>query len=76
MNAEMKSAKWLWSGILLQLGVGYSVSYLVYTVGTLVTAPKTLDVTAAMLGGVAVIIMIGVVVYLCVRVGRKNKVNA
>ena len=76
MNAEMKSAKWLWSGILLQLGVGYSVSYLVYTVGTLVTAPKTLDVTAAMLGGVAVIIMIGVVVYLCVRAGRKNKVNA
>ena len=37
MNSEMKSAKWLWGGIGLQLGVGYTVGYLVYQIGTLVT---------------------------------------
>jgi ferrous iron transport protein B len=31
MNAEMKSPKWLWAGIGLQLYVGYTVAYLVYT---------------------------------------------
>ncbi len=37
MNAEMKSAKWLWGGIGLQLGVGFTTAYLVYQIGTLVT---------------------------------------
>lgn len=35
MNSEMKSAKWLWGGIGLQFGVGYTVAYFVYTIGTL-----------------------------------------
>ena len=50
MNAEMKSAKWLWGGIGLQLGIGYSLSYLVYTIGTLITAPHLLNVGAAATG--------------------------
>lgn len=54
MNAEMKSAKWLWSGIGLQLGVGYTVAYFVYTIGTLLTAPAALNVGAAIAGFVAV----------------------
>ena len=29
MNSEMKSAKWLWGGIALQLGVGYASAYIV-----------------------------------------------
>ena len=37
MNSEMKSAKWLWAGIGLQLGTGYAVGYLVYQIGTLIT---------------------------------------
>ena len=37
MNSEMNSAKWLWGGIGLQLGTGFSVGYLVYTIGTLIT---------------------------------------
>ncbi len=36
MNAEMKSAKWLWGGIGLQLAVGYTVSFVVYQIGTLI----------------------------------------
>ena len=37
MSAEMKSGKWLWAGIGLQLGVGFSVGYFVYQIGTLIT---------------------------------------
>ena len=37
MNAEMKSAKWLWGGIGLQLGTGFTVGYLVYQIGTIIT---------------------------------------
>ncbi len=55
MNAEMKSAKWLWGGIGLQFAVGYTVSYLVYTVGTLITAPEMLNVGAAVAGLVAIL---------------------
>ena len=37
MNSEMKSGKWLFGGICLQLATGYTVAFLVYQVGTLVT---------------------------------------
>ena len=37
MNAEMKSAKWLWGGIGLQMGTGFTVGFLVYQIGTLIT---------------------------------------
>ena len=37
MNSEMKSAKWLWGGIGLQLGTGFTVGFLVYQIGTLIT---------------------------------------
>ena len=37
MNSEMKSARWLWGGIGLQLATGFTVGYLVYQIGTLIT---------------------------------------
>ena len=37
MNSEMKSGKWLFGGICLQLGTGYTVAFLVYQIGTLAT---------------------------------------
>ena len=37
MNSEMKSAKWLWAAIGLQLATGYTVAFLVYQFGTLIT---------------------------------------
>ncbi len=64
MNAEMKSKKWLWGGIGLQMGVGYTVGYLVYTVGTLITAPSALNIPAA-IGGLAVVaVFVGVIAML------------
>lgn len=73
MNAEMKSAKWLWGGIGLQLGVGYTVAYLVYTIGTLITAPATLNVGAAISGLVIVVALALLVVGLINNTNKKLK---
>ncbi|MBQ7088393.1 MAG: ferrous iron transport protein B [Clostridia bacterium] len=74
MNAEMKSAKWLWGGIGLQLAVGYTVSYLVYTVGTLIVG-GALNAGAAVAGLMAVLAMAAVVVGLILRTNRRLKVG-
>jgi len=72
MNAEIKDRKWLFGGIALQLATGYTVGYLVYTIGTLVTG-GTLDVMAAICGGIAVAIIVAVIAYLCVNSDKKLK---
>ena len=73
MNAEMKSKKWLWGGIGLQLAVGYTVAYLVYTIGTLITAPATLAAGPAIAGGIAVAVMAAIIVALIVKANKKVK---
>ena len=37
MNSEMQDKKWLFGGIALQLGTGYTIAFLVYQIGTLIT---------------------------------------
>ena len=73
MNAEMKSAKWLWGGIGLQLAVGYTVAYFVYTIGTLITNPALLNVGAAVAGLIAVLCMAAIVVALIINTDKKLK---
>ncbi|MDE7093335.1 MAG: ferrous iron transporter B [Oscillospiraceae bacterium] len=73
MNSEMKSAKWLWGGIGLQLCVGYTIAYLVYTIGTLITAPASLNIGAAIAGLIAVIIMVAVIVVLTNHTNKSLK---
>ena len=67
MNAEMKSAKWLWGGIGLQLGTGFTVAYLVYTVGTLITDASLLNVGAAICGGIAVLVFAAIIAGLIIH---------
>ena len=76
MNSEITQKKWLWGGIALQLAVGYSVGYLVYTIGTLITAPEMLHVGAAIGGGVFVLLFAAVLVLLCVRADRAVKAES
>ncbi len=71
MNAEIKDKKWFWGGIGLQLGVGYTVGYLVYTLGTLLVDPAALSVPGAVGGGIAVAVFAIILTALCVRGGRK-----
>ena len=73
MNAEISQKKWFWGGIALQLATGYTVGYLVYTVGTLITAPATLNIGAAIGGGIFVVLFAAVLVVLCVRADKKLK---
>ncbi len=73
MNAEMKSAKWLWGGIGLQLAVGFTVSYLVYTIGTLITAPASLNITGAVAGLIAVLVMAFIVIALINKANKSIK---
>ncbi len=54
MNAEMKDKKWLWGGIGLQLGVGFTAGYLVNTIGTLILYPAKLHMAGAIGGLIAV----------------------
>ena len=71
MNAEIKDKKWLWGGIALQLGVGYTLGFVIYQIGTLIT---TGAVGAGFLPGLfAVAVMVAVVVYLCVNSDKKVK---
>ena len=69
MNSEMENKKWLWSGIALQLGTGYVLSFLIYQFGTLFTTGAFGQ--GFIPGLIAVAGMIGVVVYL-VKKGNKK----
>ena len=71
MRSELKSTKWLIGGIALQLGVGFTVSYLVYTIGTLIIAPASLRVVPALIGAAAIVLAGIFVMILCVRSSRK-----
>ncbi len=72
MNAEMKSGKWVWGGIGLQLAVGYTVAYLVYTIGTIVTG-GALNVGAAIAGLIAVLAMAAVIIAIINNTNKKLK---
>ena len=67
MNSEITQKRWFWGGIALQIATGYSLAYLVYTIGTLLTAPDTLRIGAVIGGGVFVVLFIGVLAVLCAR---------
>ena len=73
MNSEIKDKKWFWGGIALQLATGYSIAYLVYTVGTLIVAPGTLSIPAAIGGGIFVLVFAGVLTWLSIRADKKVK---
>jgi len=77
MNAELKSKKWLFGGIALQLCTGYVVAFLVYQIGTLITLGKVGN--GFVPGLIAVLAMVAVITGLVVKSNKeisKQKVNA
>ena len=71
MNAEIKDKKWFWGGIALQLTTGYTIGFLVYQIGTLIT---TGSLGAGFVGGlIFVIAYAAVLTWLCVRSDKKLK---
>ena len=69
MNSEMKSKGWLWSAIGLQLCTGYTVAFLVYQIGTLITEGH---LGTAFIPG---LIAIAVMVVCIVAIGKKMRAS-
>ena len=69
MNSELGSKKWLFGGIGLQLGTGYTVAFLVYQIGTLITEGHL--GTGFVPGLIAVAVMAAIVAMITVRSSRK-----
>ena len=69
MNAEIADRKWFWGGVALQLGTGFTLGFLVFQIGTLIT---TGSFGAGFVGGlIAVAVMVTFVIYLCVKAEKK-----
>ena len=68
MNSEMKSGKWLLAGICLQLATGYTVAFLVYQIGTLITTGSL--GTAFVPGLIAVIVFALIILW---RIRKSDK---
>ena len=71
MNSEMKSAKWLGGAIGLQLATGFTVGFLVYQIGTIITtgAPG-----AGFVGGLIAILCFAAIICWCAKSNQKKLV--
>ena len=59
MNSEIKEKKWLLGGIALQLATGFTLGFLVYQVGTLITTGRF---GAGFIGGLLAVIVFAVII--------------
>ena len=69
MNSEMQDKKWLWAGIGLQLATGYTVAFLVYQIGTLIT---TGSLGTGFLPGLITVAVMSIFVVYLVKRNQKN----
>lgn len=69
MNSEMQSKKWLFAGIGLQFGTAYTLSFLVYQIGTIITTGSV--GTGFVPGLIIVAIIVGIVASLIVKANRQ-----
>ncbi|MBE6879163.1 MAG: ferrous iron transporter B [Ruminococcaceae bacterium] len=71
MNSEINDRKWFWGGVALQFATGYTVAYLVYQIGTVIT---TGSVGAGFVPGlIAVAVIVANVISL---IGKANRNKA
>ena len=73
MNSEIKSRRWLFAGIGLQLAVGYSIGFLVFFFGTLFTTCEFGSVWMPILGWAIVLAIAAVISYLIIKKKREIK---
>ena len=76
MNAELKSKKWLFAGIGMQLGVGYTIAFLVYFFGTLFSGADFGKAWMPILGWGIVLALAVLVVLLILSRKREDAKNA
>jgi len=73
MNSEIGDRKWFWGGVALQMATGYTVAFLVYQIGTLITQ-GTLG-SGFLPGAVAVAVFAAMTVLLCRKADRAATVK-
>ncbi len=74
MNSEMKSKKWLFTGVGLQFGVGFTVSFLVTFFGTVFNPNASYaSIWMPILGWVIEAIIVCVIVYLIIKRNKALK---
>ena len=77
MNAELKSKKWLFAGIGLQLAVGYSVGFMVNFFGTVFSSKASFDsVWMPILGWCIVLAAAGIITYIIIRNQKRFKTES
>ena len=76
MNAEIRSKRWLFAGIGLQFGVGYSVGFLVYFFGTIFTGASLGPIWAPILGWAVVGIFTVILAALITKKEKELKAEA
>ncbi len=59
LNSELQSGKWLFGAICLQLATGYTVGFLVYQIGTLIT---TGSLGAGFVGGLIAVLVFAAII--------------
>ncbi len=70
MNAEIKDKKWMLGGICLQCAVGFTIGFLVNTIGTLIFFPAKLHIGGVIGGTIAVATFIFIIFLLISRTHR------
>ena len=68
MNSEINDRKWFWGGVALQFATGFTVAFLVYQIGTLIT-------TGALGAGFfpGLIVVIAIVAYIVSLIKKTEK---
>ena len=69
MNSEINDRKWFWGGVALQFATGFTVAFLVYQIGTLVT---TGALGAGFFPGLIVVIAIAAYIVSLIKKTEKN----
>ena len=74
MNSEMGDRKWFWGGVGLQFATGYTIAYLVYQIGTLIT--EGTFGTGFLPGLLIVAVIAGILTWLCLNGSKKSAVSS
>ncbi len=75
MNAEMKSKKWLFAGLALQLAMGYIVAFLTFFFGTIFTGLSFESSWMIILGWLIIALIVIVIIILIMKNNKKQTEN-
>ena len=73
MNSEIKSKKWLFAGIGIQFAVGYTIGFLVFFFGTLITNGSFGESWMPVLGWAIVLVLVAIFTAIILKKNKERK---